>query len=321
MSLARQAGQRSPGGTVPRGRGERHRDCAGLGCHRPRGLAAAGPHRGAAASSPTSAARSMAGRRRRTSASSAFCGNRRPARPSDHRRRAAPHLRAARRDERLADLPDPPAGRGRRAADAGRPQAAALPFRLPTMRPSGVCRRCSRRAARRRPRSRRGSPPGARRAARAPARPACRRPGAHRARSPAHAPEHLYEACSPSCCGSSSSSTPRTATSSHRAPTPRRAAFYDAGLRRARAPCASCSTTRAHHPDTMDERRGGWGRLLALFRLVHHGDGTRLDPRPRRQAVRPRGLPVPARPGRARRARPRPRPCPTAASLRVLDGC
>lgn len=31
---------------------------------------------------------------------------------------------------------------------------------------------------------------------------------------------------------------------------------------------------RARHPDTMDERRGGWGRLLALFRLVHTGDGT-----------------------------------------------
>jgi hypothetical protein len=25
---------------------------------------------------------------------------------------------------------------------------------------------------------------------------------------------------------------------------------------------------RALHPDTMDERVGGWGRLLALFRLV-----------------------------------------------------
>lgn len=31
---------------------------------------------------------------------------------------------------------------------------------------------------------------------------------------------------------------------------------------------------RARHPDTMDERRGAWGRLLALFRLVHAGDGT-----------------------------------------------
>lgn len=31
---------------------------------------------------------------------------------------------------------------------------------------------------------------------------------------------------------------------------------------------------RARHPDTMEERRGAWGRLLALFRLVHGGDGT-----------------------------------------------
>ena len=27
----------------------------------------------------------------------------------------------------------------------------------------------------------------------------------------------------------------------------------------------------AHNPDTMDERRGGWGQLLALFRLIHKG--------------------------------------------------
>ena len=31
---------------------------------------------------------------------------------------------------------------------------------------------------------------------------------------------------------------------------------------------------QARHPDTMEERRGAWGRLLALFRLVHGGDGT-----------------------------------------------
>jgi hypothetical protein len=30
----------------------------------------------------------------------------------------------------------------------------------------------------------------------------------------------------------------------------------------------------ARYPDTMDERRGAWARLLALFRLVHRGDGT-----------------------------------------------
>src|SRR5215813_2124977 len=27
----------------------------------------------------------------------------------------------------------------------------------------------------------------------------------------------------------------------------------------------------ALNPDTMDERRSGWGRLLALFRLIHKG--------------------------------------------------
>jgi hypothetical protein len=31
---------------------------------------------------------------------------------------------------------------------------------------------------------------------------------------------------------------------------------------------------KAHHPDTMDERRGAWGQLLALFALLHHGDST-----------------------------------------------
>ncbi len=30
----------------------------------------------------------------------------------------------------------------------------------------------------------------------------------------------------------------------------------------------------AKNPDTMNERTGAWGRLLALFRLVHTGDGT-----------------------------------------------
>jgi hypothetical protein len=32
----------------------------------------------------------------------------------------------------------------------------------------------------------------------------------------------------------------------------------------------------ALNPDTMDERRGGWGRLLALFRLIHKGHPTRF---------------------------------------------
>jgi hypothetical protein len=34
---------------------------------------------------------------------------------------------------------------------------------------------------------------------------------------------------------------------------------------------ARLAEDRALHPDTMDERVGGWGRLLALFRLVHAG--------------------------------------------------
>jgi hypothetical protein len=36
---------------------------------------------------------------------------------------------------------------------------------------------------------------------------------------------------------------------------------------------ARLAEDRALHPDTMDERVGGWGRLLALFRLVHGGHG------------------------------------------------
>jgi hypothetical protein len=32
----------------------------------------------------------------------------------------------------------------------------------------------------------------------------------------------------------------------------------------------------ALNPDTMDERRGGWGRLLSLFRLIHQGHPTRF---------------------------------------------
>jgi hypothetical protein len=41
-----------------------------------------------------------------------------------------------------------------------------------------------------------------------------------------------------------------------------------------RALHAKLLADRARHPDTMDERRGAWGRLLALFRLVHGGDRT-----------------------------------------------
>ncbi|HXN88311.1 MAG TPA: DNA methyltransferase, partial [Methylocella sp.] len=38
-----------------------------------------------------------------------------------------------------------------------------------------------------------------------------------------------------------------------------------------RALYARLLDNEAHHPDTMDERRGAWSRLLTLFRLVHRG--------------------------------------------------
>jgi hypothetical protein len=50
-------------------------------------------------------------------------------------------------------------------------------------------------------------------------------------------------------------------------------AFYDQGYG-VRALYARLLDDKAHYPDTMDERRGAWSRLLALFRLVHQGDST-----------------------------------------------
>jgi hypothetical protein len=48
-------------------------------------------------------------------------------------------------------------------------------------------------------------------------------------------------------------------------------AFYAQGYG-VRSLYAQLLDDRAQHPDTMDERRGAWGRLLALFSLVRHGD-------------------------------------------------
>lgn len=50
-------------------------------------------------------------------------------------------------------------------------------------------------------------------------------------------------------------------------------AFYDQGYG-IRTLYARLLDDKAHYPDTMDERRGAWPRLLALFRLVHQGDST-----------------------------------------------
>ena len=48
-------------------------------------------------------------------------------------------------------------------------------------------------------------------------------------------------------------------------------AFYAQGYG-VRSLYAQLLDDRARNLDTMDERRGGWGRLLALFSLLHHGD-------------------------------------------------
>ncbi|UFW82995.1 N-6 DNA methylase [Bradyrhizobium barranii] len=50
-------------------------------------------------------------------------------------------------------------------------------------------------------------------------------------------------------------------------------AFYDQGYG-VRTLYARLLDDKAHYPDTMDERRGAWSRLLALFRLVHQGNST-----------------------------------------------
>ena len=50
-------------------------------------------------------------------------------------------------------------------------------------------------------------------------------------------------------------------------------ALYDQGYG-VRSLYARLLNDAAHHPDTMDERRGAWSRVLALFRLVHRGDPT-----------------------------------------------
>jgi len=52
-------------------------------------------------------------------------------------------------------------------------------------------------------------------------------------------------------------------------------ALYDNGYS-VRGLYAKLSEDAALNPDTMDERRGGWGRLLALFRLIHGGHASHI---------------------------------------------
>lgn len=52
-------------------------------------------------------------------------------------------------------------------------------------------------------------------------------------------------------------------------------ALYDNGYS-VRGLYAKLAEDVALNPDTMDERRGGWGRLLALFRLIHAGHPSQI---------------------------------------------
>jgi hypothetical protein len=68
----------------------------------------------------------------------------------------------------------------------------------------------------------------------------------------------------------------------------------------------------ALNPDTMDERRGGWGRLLALFRLIHKGHKTHFVQARGGKLFDPDEFPFLE--GRAARGEP-------ARILNVSDGC
>jgi hypothetical protein len=68
----------------------------------------------------------------------------------------------------------------------------------------------------------------------------------------------------------------------------------------------------ALNPDTMDERRGGWGRLLALFRLIHKGHKTHFVQARGGKLFDPDGFPFLE--GRATEEQP-------GRILNVSDGC
>jgi N-6 DNA Methylase len=95
-------------------------------------------------------------------------------------------------------------------------------------------------------------------------------------------------------------------------------AFYAQGYG-VRSLYAQLLDDRARHPDTMDERRGAWARLLAVFSLLHHGDskgnwirgrgGRLFDP-----AIYP-FLQGQKKPGDA----PAPAPVSDGCILRILD--
>ncbi len=75
----------------------------------------------------------------------------------------------------------------------------------------------------------------------------------------------------------------------------------------------------ALNPDTMDERRGAWGQLLALFRLVHNGHTSHLVQARGGQLFDPESYPFLE--GRNTKADPRVvLPVPDGHILRILEG-
>jgi hypothetical protein len=83
---------------------------------------------------------------------------------------------------------------------------------------------------------------------------------------------------------------------------------------------ARLAEDRALHPDTMDERVGGWGRLLALFRLVHGGHGAWITARGGK-LFDPDAFPfLEGRDGGDPRSAPQVLPIKDGAILRILEG-
>jgi hypothetical protein len=95
-------------------------------------------------------------------------------------------------------------------------------------------------------------------------------------------------------------------------------ALYDQGYS-VRGLHAKLLEDQARYPDTMEERRGAWGRLIALFRLIHAGDRTGWIRARGGKLLNPHAFPFLE--GRANLDEP-PRivPVTDGCVLRILDG-
>ncbi len=94
--------------------------------------------------------------------------------------------------------------------------------------------------------------------------------------------------------------------------------LYDDGYS-VRGLYAKLTEDAAHNPDTMDERYGGWGRLLALFRLIHKGHASGFVIGRRGKLFDPDVFPFLE--GRAEAAnQPRVMKLTDGCVLRILDG-